>query len=118
MRCYFCQQHIDLKNIHKMEGYPPLQIGDCQDCIRKQITTTTVVDNDQIVTAHIYVNYEKDKYHLLFNIKGNYFIIIHWPIKIEAFNLNDQKKIFELNCIPTITIDNAINKLETILTFL
>jgi hypothetical protein len=118
MRCYFCQQHIDSKDVHTMEGYPPLQIGDCQICITKQITTTTVSEYDTIITAHIYINYDKDKYNLLFHIRDNYFAIIHWTINIHAYNLNNHEQIYRLNYIPTITIDNAINKLETILTFL
>jgi hypothetical protein len=98
------------QDVHPMEGYPPLLVGRCSLCLTQQVRVFTVAEDGYVLSSHLYINYLKGTYQLMFHIRAGYFAInqVSHP-KFE---------IFRLNYIPDITPNNAISKLQTILTFL
>jgi hypothetical protein len=101
-----------------MEDYAPLEVGNCQICKSELVNSTTVTENELMVSAHLYVVWGEDRYHLILHIKDNYFGINHLTGKTNPFTASDKLQIYRLEGIPPITYDNVLTKLPIYLTFL
>ena len=112
MKCYFCQQTIPKDQVHISMYTFNLEIGNCPECQRKNITTTTVSENEVIITAHLYVEIKEHRYQVLLHLEDNYFAINHLNSVVNKI------QIIRFEFIPNITIDNVVQKVSTILIFL
>jgi hypothetical protein len=109
MRCYFCQQFIDSRDVYGayMDN---LSIADCYLCSTETVLAKTVSEDDVCLSAHLYVGWKGGDYHCLFHIGSGYFQIKH---------LESSEVIYYQEGIPAnITPQNIFNKLQTYLTFL
>jgi len=89
-----------------------LEIGNCPDCRKIDVCTTTVSEKEKIIAAHLYVNIKKHRYHILLHLEKNYFAIN--DLVPDGVN----PLIIHQELIPNINVDNAIQKISTILLFL
>jgi hypothetical protein len=111
MICYFCQQEIPSEEIYRIKSFPNLYNGTCLHCQIDNVVAITIMEDEKLISAHLYVWRGKERYHFLFHFRKNYFSLRH----VTA--ISGDKIIYSGQNFPKINANNVLEKLPLYLLF-